>query len=283
MVKKTVVITGASSGIGKASALHLDKSGFRVFAGVRKQEDAEKLSAQASPRLTPLFLDITDEDAIAAAADRVTAAVEDAGLAGLVNNAGIASAGPMEFVQLDDVRRVFEINLVGQIAVTRAFLALLRKAKGRVVNISSVSGMTAAPFMGPYSISKFALEAFSDTLRQELSPWGIDVIIIQPGRIETPIWDKSLSAAEKLFARLPQKAFDLYGPSMEITLNTILKGEHSGTPPDTVARTVARALTARWPKLRYRVGADAKAVAILVKLIPTRWLDKFVIHQRGFE
>ena len=176
-----VVITGASTGIGRASALDLDSRGFRVFAGVRKDEDAERLRSER-PSIEPLRIDVTDADSIAAARDRVTEAVDGAGLAGLVNNAGIAVPGPLEHLPIDEIRRQLEVNLIGQIAVTQAFLPLLRTARGRIVNIGSIGGRVALPLLGPYAGSKHAMEGITDSLRRELRPWGIEVSIVRPGR-----------------------------------------------------------------------------------------------------
>ncbi|MBU0510270.1 MAG: SDR family NAD(P)-dependent oxidoreductase [Chloroflexi bacterium] len=276
-----VLITGASSGIGKACAVHLDESGFRVFAGVRKPDDAQALAREASSRLTPVFLDVTGSASIAAALETVESAMGEAGLAGLVNNAGVVAAGPMEFVRLEKVRQAIEVNVLGQIAVTQAFLPLLRKGQGRVVNMSSVSGLIAAQLVGPYSISKFALEAFSDVLRRELLPWGIHVAIIEPGRINTPIWEKSASVADDLMAYIPPRAHELYGKALKSFIDSSLDEKQVGTPPEAVARAVAHALTARRPKIRYVVGLDAKVVAVFLKWIPTRWVDKLLVFQRG--
>ena len=181
---KSVVITGASTGIGAACALHLDQWGWRVFAGVRKQGDAEALRAQGSARLTPVSLDVTDTVSISTAASAVAGAVGAAGLAGLVNNAGIVVPGPIELLPLSDLRRQLEINVVGQVAVTQAFLPLIRAGRGRIVNMGSIAGRMATPFTGAYGASKFALEALTDALRLELQPWGISVSIIEPGAVD---------------------------------------------------------------------------------------------------
>ncbi len=182
-----VLVTGASTGIGRATGLYLQARGFRVFASVRRETDAADLSGA-----TPVLLDVENAESIRAAADAVGAALEDGALQGLVNNAGIAVSGPLEFLEMSDLRHQFEVNLFGQVAVTRAFLPLLRRAKnGRIVNMSSISGRITAPLLGPYSMSKFALEAFSDALRRELSPFGLSVSVVEPGAIKTPIWDKA--------------------------------------------------------------------------------------------
>jgi NAD(P)-dependent dehydrogenase (short-subunit alcohol dehydrogenase family) len=180
-----VVITGASTGIGRACTLLLDALGFQVFAGVRKAEDGESLRRATSARLTPVFIDVTDEQSIAAAAKSVSQEVGDAGLVELVNNAGIAIPGPLEYLTLEELRRQLEINLVGQFAVTQAFLPLLRKTRGRIVNVSSLAGKLTTPFNGAYSAAKHGMEAFSDSLRMELAPWGIHVSVVEPGTIAT--------------------------------------------------------------------------------------------------
>ena len=185
---KSVVITGASTGIGRACTLYLDELGWRVFAGVRKAVDGDALRDLASDRLVPLILDVADEAGVARAADEVAAVVGDDGLHGLVNNAGIAVGGPLEFVPLEDVRRQFEVNVFGLLRTTQAMLSMIRAARGRVVNVSSQGGKVAAPYFGPYCASKFAVEAMSDSLRRELKPWGLHVSVVEPGAIDTAIW-----------------------------------------------------------------------------------------------
>jgi len=283
MRSNAVLVTGASTGIGKTCALELDQLGFQVFAGVRKQADADALCAGASERLTPVFLDVVDDDSISAAVKMVAGKVGETGLMGLVNNAGVASAGPMEFLALDEIRRVLEINLLGQIAITQAFMPLLRAGEGRIVNMSSISGLIAAPFAGPYTISKFSLEAFSDVLRRELMPWKMHVAIIEPGRINTPIWEKSFKVVSKLKANFSNQADQYYGKAFESRMNTIMNAKRKGAPPKMVARAVIHALTARKPKLRYPVGTDAKLVTILARFMPPSWLDTLLAKQRSIE
>ena len=195
--RPAVVITGASTGIGAASATELARHGFSVFAGVRKQRDGERLTAQ-SGHIVPLLLDVTNSEQIASAAETVCRSVGDAGLAGLVNNAGIVVAGPLEILPLDQLRLQLEVNVVGQIAVTQAFLPLLRKARGRIVNMSSLNGRIASPYLAPYAASKHALEAVNNAIRLELRAWGIRVLVIEPGATTTPIWDKAIAAADAL-------------------------------------------------------------------------------------
>lgn len=272
----SVLITGASTGIGRASVLHLDSLGFRVFATVRNQADAQSLKGEASGRFMPLLLDVTNPESIAAACEQVADEVGDAGLAGLVNNAGIARAGPIEFLPVNDYRLTLDVNFFGVIAVIQAFLPLLRPAQGRIVNVSSVSGLVAAPFMSPYSASKHALEALSDALRVELRPWGMHVSIVNPGNIHTPIWDKSLDAIEDSMHSWPDRVYQLYGPAMQAARRRATS--RRGIPPITVARAVEHALTARRPKNRYLVGWDARFVA-LFRLLPSRLRDWIIATQ----
>ncbi len=267
-----VLVTGASTGIGRATALYLKARGFRVFASVRKEKDAADL-----PGATPVVLDVTDAESIRAASDSVSRALGDEALAGLVNNAGIAVTGPLEFLEMSDVRRQFEVNVFGPVLVTQAFLPLLRRANGgRIVNMSSISGRIAAPLLGPYSMSKFALEAFSDALRRELEPFGLSVSVVEPGVIKTPIWDKGVDSSKERFARMPARAHQFYGGRIE-TLRALAEemGE-SGAPAEEVAKAVHHALVSRRPKTRYLVGRDAKLTAKLAWLLPDRAIDRIL-------
>lgn len=276
-----VVVTGASTGIGEACALRLDKQGFRVFAGVRKSEDGERLKQQTSDRLSPVIIDVVDEASIAAAAAEVASATGDSGLVGLINNAGIALGGPLEFLPVAELRRQLEVNVIGQIAVTQAFMPLLRKGNGRVVNIGSDSGRLATPFLGPYCASKFAMEALTDSLRQELRPWGIEVSIIQPGSITTPIWEKARTIADDVVDQLPPRAHELYEDAIEAIRTNIDEMASRGIPADEVAKAAERALTARKPKTRYAVGRDAWIAMLLSRLAPDRLRDRLVAWQMG--
>src|SRR3954454_15027530 len=204
-----VLITGASTGIGEATALQLQKAGFRVFAGVRKPEDGDRLRAAGVTVIQPL--DVTKQDDIDAALETVAQALNGSPLRGIVNNAGIGIGGPLEALDLDDFRRTLEVNTTGQLAVTKAFLPLLRKSKGRIVNMSSIGGRVSQPFAGPYIASKFALEGITDVLRVELLEWHIDVIAIEPGTIATPIWEKSSREADDVLEKLTPEQRDLYG------------------------------------------------------------------------
>ncbi len=271
-----IVVTGASTGIGKAAALHLAELGFHVFAGVRKEADGTALRGACPKGLTPVILDVTDARQIALATESVSKATGERGLAGLLNNAGVSVNGPLEFTPLDDLRRQLEINIVGQVAVTQAFLPLIRKARGRIVNIGSIAGRLSMVMGGPYSASKFALEAVTDTLRMELRPWGIEVIIIEPGAIATPIWEKSMKAATERLGELPPETTELYGPLIQMATRTARRTARDAVPADAVSRVVAHAFTAPKPRTRYIVGRDAKIQKLLTHL-PDRWRDKIVL------
>ena len=255
--KGAVVITGASTGIGEACALHLDKLGYCVFAGIRKAADGESLRQRASERLVPVRLDISDETEIGQAARNVIEALGGGGLAGLVNNAGIVVGGMLEYLPLDSLRHQLEVNVIGQIAVTQAFLPSLRKGRGRIVNIGSVSGLISSPFTGAYCASKFALEALTDSLRLELRPWKMYVSIVEPGFIHTPLVSKSLGAAEELRAQLSAEALQLYGAAIRTVGKAIERESAKAASTDVVVKAVVHALTARPPRTRYVVGAQS--------------------------
>lgn len=274
---RTVLVTGASTGIGRATALRLDGFGWKVFAGVRKPEDAESLRREASERLTPVFLDVTDPEQIAAAAAQIERESPD-GLDGLVNNAGVAVPGPLETIPLDDLRHQLEVNLVAYVAVTQALLPAIRRAEGRIVFLASIGGRVAFPFGGPYHASKFATEAIGDVFRQELRPWGIEVAIIEPGSIDTPIWERGQRKAEDVEAKSPQTNL-LYGAAIEKFKQVIEDTAERGIPPEKVAKAIAHALESGRPRTRYLVGLDAKLQAKLKPLIPTRLLDRIVARQ----
>ena len=260
-----VVVSGASSGIGEACALHLDRLGFYVFAGVRQEAAGLALKEKASSRLIPVMLDVTSAESIAAAVETIRTATNGV-LHGLVNNAGIVVAGPLEYVPIEEVRRQLEINVVGQVAITQAVLPLLRVARGRIVNIGSISGRSALPFMGPYSASKFALEAITDALRVELRPWNIGVSIIEPGAVATPIWERSVVAADEALKNLPPRLHELYGPVLSMMREGAVKSARDGIPAAAVVQAVVHALTARRPRSRYVMGHGTKALLVLERL-----------------
>jgi NAD(P)-dependent dehydrogenase (short-subunit alcohol dehydrogenase family) len=273
---RSVFITGASSGIGRTCAEALDRRGWRVFAGVRTEEDAETLRAAGSGRLLPVLLDITDAAQVAAAARFVAGEVGDRGLDALINNAGIVVAGPLEFLPLADFRRQFEVNVTGHLAVTQAMLGLLRRTRGRVVMMSSASGRIALPFVGPYAASKMALEAIADALRLELKPSGLSVSIIQPGPIETEMMGRSIRAAEDRIEKMSPRARELYGPILEAARASALGSEQVGLPPDAVLRAVLHALNARHARSRYLVLRGGWLFRLVTNLVPD-WLRDAVI------
>ena len=269
----TVVVTGASTGIGAACALDCARHGMTVFAGIRDARAGEALAARGGRSLIPVMLDVTDELSIARAADVVRGLVGEAGLGGLINNAGIAIGSPLEVIPLSQLRRQLEVNVIGQIAVTQAFLPLLRRGRGRIVNMGSIAGRGTIPLLGPYSASKHALEALTDALRMELQPWGIQVSIIEPGAIATPIWEKSDKAADDLEASASEDAKALYGEAVIRIREAVARSAQRAISPDAVVRAVHHALTAAHPKTRYLVGRDAKVRAWMVKWLPDRLQD----------
>jgi NAD(P)-dependent dehydrogenase (short-subunit alcohol dehydrogenase family) len=269
-----VVVTGASTGIGEATTRELRGRGFDVFAAVRREEDAERARSEG---MRSVLLDVTDPASVASAAAEVEGALDGKRLAGVVNNAGVAISGPIEFVSPDELTRQLDINVVGQVRVTQAFLRLLREGRGRLVNISSIGGRMALPLVGPYNASKFALEAVSDSLRRELRGQGIDVVVIEPGAIKTPIWQKGNAAAEEMLADAPPEAERLYGGLIRaLRAETVKIEEKRGLPPEEVARVVGEAMTAAKPKTRYLVGRDAKLRAAMAKRLPDRVMDSLI-------
>jgi NAD(P)-dependent dehydrogenase (short-subunit alcohol dehydrogenase family) len=268
-----VLVTGASSGIGRATALHLETLGFDVFAGVRREEDGERLAADSSGRCVPVLFDITDQAAIDAMAQRLTSELADAGLHGLVNNAGIAQPAPIEIIPIDDFRNQLEVNLVGHVAVTQAMLPMIRRARGRIVNVSSVGGRVASPALGAYSASKFAIEALSDALRKELHPWGIQVSVIEPGAISTEIWRRGGEAANTTLERVPAEKRALYTDLVTAVRKMARRMDEQGLRPEKVAERIADALTARRPRTRYVVGTDARIQIALASVLSDRAFD----------
>lgn len=269
---KNILISGASTGIGEACAIYLAEQGWRVFAGVRKPADAKRLD-KLSKNITPVVLDVAKPQQIAAAIKKIGRTVGKKGLQGLVNNAGIAVSGPMEFLPVDELRHQFEVNVLGQVALTQASLPLLRQGRGRVINMSSISGRVSSPFLAPYSMSKFALEAFSDALRRELLPWKLHVAVVEPGAINTPIWKKSLGAADKVRAGLPRRAEALYGPAMERARKRAMHSGEGGLPPEDIARLVHHILTTARPRTRYPIGRNVRLLIWVTRWLPDKWLD----------
>jgi NAD(P)-dependent dehydrogenase (short-subunit alcohol dehydrogenase family) len=276
-----VLISGATRGIGEATALLLERIGFRVFAGDRSLDDADALRRRSSDRLTPVALDVTEAESVAAAAASVEAAVGPAGLWGLVNNAGIVVPGPLELLPAEELHRQFDVNVYGVARLTQAVLPALRRARGpgRIVNVSSVNGRLATPWAVAYAASKFALEALSDGFRAELRKWGIQVIVVQPGAIHTAIWDTTRERAQHIVAAIPEEQKSLYRGVIDALAR--FRMPERALPPSHVAEVIAKALTAPRPRTRYRVGWDAKLGVLLAALLPDRLITHLVTRRRA--
>jgi NAD(P)-dependent dehydrogenase (short-subunit alcohol dehydrogenase family) len=267
-------VTGASSGIGRACAIRFAALGYRTLAGVRKSTDGEMLRADSSGKIEPVLLDVTRPESIAGA----VAAVGDQSLAGLVNNAGIATLGPIELLSIDAWRMQFEVNVIGLVAVSQACIPLLRRARGRIVNVGSIAGRSALPGSGAYDSTKFAVEALTDVLRMELYDWGISVSLIEAGAVATPIWEKSLKEVDELSRRLTPERYALYSGLMSAVREEASESARHALRVDKVVKAVEHALTARRPKTRYLVGRDAW-FWLLLNLLPDRWRDKLILSK----
>ncbi|GLU49117.1 SDR family oxidoreductase [Nocardiopsis ansamitocini] len=270
-----VLVTGASSGLGRECALDLENRGFHVVAGVRRPEDGEKLVAESlEGRLRYAIIDVTDDDSVTASAQLIEAEYPS-GLWGLVNNAGIAVSAPLECVDSEMLRRQLETNVVGQLAMIRAHLPSLRRTRGRIVNITSGLGKVAIPYMGAYAAAQFAKEAMSDALRRELATSGVNVSVVQPGAIMTPIWSKLSDIATDALRTAPPGVAEIYRASFSAFVEANAgQAAQSRTTPEQFATTVARALTDSSPRTRYRVGVDSWRVNILARVMPDRMLDQ---------
>lgn len=271
-VRASVVVTGASSGIGHETARLLAERGYRVFATVRRDSDARELEA-LHPGITAVELDVTDEASIVAARDRVEAACGDDGLAALVNNAGDGLAYPLELLGAEPLRRHYEVNVIGPMAVTRAFLPALRRSRGRVVFLGSIGGHIALPFAGPLVSSKHALTALATALRLELRPWGIAVAIVEPTTINTSAVGKLETETDRHVAAFDDRERELYGERFPAAIRTAVAQERRGAEPVVVARAVLRALTDRRVRTRYPVGPGARIAQLVWRLAPDRLLD----------
>jgi short-subunit dehydrogenase len=267
----TVVITGASTGIGRTAALRLARGGFDVLAGVRREQDGAALCREDG-RIEPLLVDVTDDGQVAGLAARVAGAP----LAGLVNNAGIAVAGPLEGIPLDDVRRQYEVNVFALLAVTQALLQSIRAGHGRIVNIGSIGGRINTPFVGPYSSSKAAVRSLSAALRRELRPWGIHVALVEPGALDTPIWRKGEEGAKETIAALPEHVRTLYARPLDALVAATRRIAAGASSPDDAAEAIEHALTARRPRTLYTVGREARIQGALHSLLPARAFDALV-------
>ncbi|KAB8180023.1 SDR family NAD(P)-dependent oxidoreductase [Microbispora catharanthi] len=280
---RAVVVTGTSSGIGRASALALSGRGFTVFAGVRDEAHGEALRARSAGAIVPVHIDVTNAESITAAVAAVERATDGAGLAGLVNNAGIGAPWPMELVPLEEFRHHLEVNLTGQLAVTQAFLPLLKRVPGRIVNVGSEGGRITLPFLGPITASKHGLVSITDALRMELRPWGVPVSIVEPGATRSDAPAKLIANGRRAVAeRFSSQGREDYGETFGHVIEKIAMGhERSGSPPEVVAAAVARAMTDRRPKTRYPVGGHAKLLTRLRRVLPDRAMDALFFRMLG--
>jgi NAD(P)-dependent dehydrogenase (short-subunit alcohol dehydrogenase family) len=280
---KSVVITGSSSGIGRACALMLDRNGFRVFAGVRKEADGDALRAVASESLTPVHIDVTDAASIQAMADRVKGEVGDEGLHGFVNNAGTTMPCPIEYLPLAGFRHQLEVNLVGPLAVTQALLPVLHQGQGRVVNVTSAAGRAGVPLMAPYVSAKHGLEGLSDVMRLEFRQLGIQVAVIEPGFVGTAMGGKLQRDTEAALRTLPDDGRRRYRAALEKVAQEISQQAATGSPPDVVAEAVLHALTSKKPRTRYPSGSGAQRMLFMRRLLPDRQFDRIVLRAGGLE
>lgn len=273
-VGRLVVVTGASTGIGAATARELERRGFHVLAGVRRDRDADAIRA---PGIEPLIIDVTDPDHIQALVARVRDDPRGRSLRAVVNNAAIQANVPVEAFPIDEWRRMFEVNLFGQVAVTQALLPALFGSKGRVVNISSVGGRIAMATYGPYAGTKFALEAVSDSLRRELAPSGVRVVVVEPGAVRTEMLGRAIATAAELVSAMTPEQRGRYGGLVHAVNAQASSSTESGLPAEAAARVIAKAVTARRPRTRYTVGRDAAAITRMVRLLPDRALDRVLV------
>jgi NAD(P)-dependent dehydrogenase (short-subunit alcohol dehydrogenase family) len=276
MLSGAVLVTGASTGIGRACALHIDGLGHRVFAGVRTESAAESLRRAASDRLVPMMLDVTDAGAIDVAVESIDAVLDGRGLVGVVNNAGVARGGPIEYLPVEEWRTQLEVNVIGQVAVTKAMMPLLRRGRGRLVFIGSIGGRVGTPLLSPYAASKFALEGIAESLRHELRPFGLRVVVVEPGAVKTDIWDKGRRYADEMEQVLPPEAMSLYGDAIAGLRRSLDQQDRAGIPPEQVAQVTARALFSSRPRARYLVGRDAQAAGMIARLLPDSAKDAIV-------
>ena len=267
-----ILVTGASSGVGRACVVRLARLGFRVLAGVRDAVAAEKLKA-LGPSIEPVILDVTDPAGIR----RLSESLAGEALAGLVSNAGISTIGPLELIPLEAWRRQFEVNVLGTVAVIQAFLPHLRKGKGRIVIMGSVAGRSALPGTGAYDSSKFALEGLADSLRPELQTFGIGVSIVEPGAVATAIWDKALKEIDDFKRSAVPELLELYADLIASVRDETAKAAVRALPADVVAKSVEHAITSSRPKSRYVVGSDAQ-FWLMLNLLPDRWKDKLILR-----
>lgn len=280
---KSVVITGVSTGMGRATAEYLAEHSYHVFGSVRREKDAVELQAKLGKNFTALLFDVTDEAAIRAAADKVAEILNGQGLSGLINNAGMSFNGPLMHLPLPKLRQQFEVNVIGLVAVTQAFLPLLgaklpqTHPPGRIINISSVGGRIAFPFIGAYAGCKHAIEGLSDSLRRELLIYGVDVIVLEPGSVKTAIWDKAEQEDLSMYANTD------YIDIMREFQKAMLAMGRAGVEPEVISRTIQEALESPHPKARYALPDNYLMMWLLPRLLPDRWLDRVIASRVGLK
>ena len=280
---RAVLVTGTSTGIGRATVLLLDKIGFRVFASVRRKQDADELRKEASDRLTPVLFDVTDESAIERARNEIANAVGEHGLWGLVNNAGISFRSPLEYAPLTEFRKLYNINVFGLLAITQTFLPLIRQAHGRIINVGSITSLMVTPFHGIYSSSKMAVSGLTDALRLEVKPFGVQVSLMIYGGVQTAIWDRTAKMTADLTKQFPPEFGELYAARQRKALDFFFSHGQGGLLPEVAAQPIIHALTATRPKHTYFVGSDAKFYNLLDKVLYGRLRDWVILHTIGLD
>ena len=282
-VKGAIFVTGASTGIGRATALELAKLGYPVFASVRQKKDADDLQKAASGKLTPVIMDVMDEDSIARARDQIAGALDGKGLWGLVNNAGISFRAPLEYTPMADFRRLYDANVFGLLAVTQAFLPLIRQSRGRIVNVSSLTSLWVTPFHGIYSSAKMAVNGISEALRMELLPHGVKVILMIYGGVQTALWDRVEKATADLACQYPPEFSKLYAARQRRAFEYFASAGRSGLLASQAAQPIVHALTSPKPKRIYLAGPGAKPASILTKRLPGPLKERFIIKSMGLD
>ena len=271
--QQLAVVTGASTGIGAATARELARQGFHVLAGVRRDRDADAIRG---PGLEPLIIDITNPQQIQTLAARVRGDSQGRAIRALINNAGVQANVPIEAFAMEEWRRLFEVNLFGHVAVTQALLPELIRSKGRVINISSVGGKVAMGAYGPYAATKFALEAVSDSLRRELATVGVGVVVVEPGAVRTEMLDRAIATADELMSAMTPEQNQRYGRLVHAVNAQAMSSTKAGLPAEAAAKVIAKAVTARRPRTRYTVGRDAALITRLARFLPDRTLDRVI-------
>ncbi len=281
--ERAVLVTGSSSGIGRAAALLLDKQGYHVFASVRRKQDGDELRKAASARLTPVLLDVSDEASIIRARNEIAGAVGEGGLWGLVNNAGISFRAPLEFAPPAELRRLYDSNVFGLLAVTQAFLPLIRRAQGRIVNVGSITSLMVTPFHGIYSSAKMAVNGLTDALRLEVKPFGVQVSLMLYGGVQTAIWDRTAKLTAEINGRFPPEFTELYEARQRKAMEFFFSKHRGRLQPETAARQIIHAITARHPRRTYFVGIDAKLYSLLDKVLCGRLRDWMILRSIGLD